>query len=129
MHSPAPDCRFCIENNLLTDTPLYKNAAFYVLGMLDPKRAKAVMVVPFEHSVTPFEISGEAFSHLADALAFAKSHLTQFEPDGFTIGWNVGEAAGQTVFHSHMHVIRRFRGESAEGHGLAGLLRLVNQTG
>lgn len=37
--------------------------------------------------------------------------LEEFNPDGFNIGINVGEAAGQTVFHVHIHVIPRYKGD------------------
>ncbi|PMC75294.1 HIT family protein [Brachybacterium sp. UMB0905] len=32
-------------------------------------------------------------------------------PDGYNVGFNAGEAAGQTVFHAHIHVIPRFEGD------------------
>ena len=35
----------------------------------------------------------------------------QFEPQGFNIGVNCGEAAGQTVFHAHIHIIPRYTGD------------------
>lgn len=35
----------------------------------------------------------------------------QFEPQGFNIGVNCGEAAGQTVFHAHIHIIPRYAGD------------------
>ena len=35
----------------------------------------------------------------------------RFHPDGFNIGVNIGEAAGQSVFHCHMHIIPRFKGD------------------
>ena len=38
-------------------------------------------------------------------------------PDGFNIGVNVGESAGQTVFHLHVHVIPRFRGDVPDPRG------------
>lgn len=34
----------------------------------------------------------------------------RFKPDGYNIGVNVGQAAGQTVFHLHVHVIPRYDG-------------------
>ena len=33
------------------------------------------------------------------------------EPDGYTIGWNVGAAGGQEVMHAHLHVVARFADE------------------
>jgi len=35
----------------------------------------------------------------------------KLHPDGYNVGFNAGEAAGQTVMHLHLHVIPRFRGD------------------
>lgn len=35
----------------------------------------------------------------------------RFHPDGYNIGINVNEAAGQSVFHVHMHIIPRYKGD------------------
>ncbi|MEN6326303.1 MAG: HIT family protein, partial [Syntrophomonas sp.] len=35
----------------------------------------------------------------------------EFAPDGYNIGLNIGEAAGQTIFHVHMHLIPRYAGD------------------
>ncbi len=114
-------CRFCRTNGLLADRPLFENDGFYVLGMLDPARQHGVMIVPHRHCETPFEISAADWAHLPTALEFAKRYLDPLTPDGFTIGWNVGSVAGQTVAHAHMHVIARFDGPGA-GRGLHGAL-------
>ena len=41
----------------------------------------------------------------------------ELAPDGYTLGINVGEAAGQTVMHLHVHVIPRWTGDVAEPRG------------
>jgi len=41
----------------------------------------------------------------------------EFEPQAFNIGVNCGEAAGQTVFHAHIHIIPRYRGDVANPRG------------
>jgi diadenosine tetraphosphate (Ap4A) HIT family hydrolase len=41
----------------------------------------------------------------------------RLSPDGFTIGMNLGEAAGQTVPHAHVHVIPRFVGDVPDPRG------------
>lgn len=38
-------------------------------------------------------------------------------PDGYNVGFNAGEAAGQTVPHLHVHVIPRYRGDQADPRG------------
>ena len=41
-----------------------------------------------------------------------KDYLKEkYSPDGFNIGVNNGEDAGQTVFHAHIHVIPRYKGD------------------
>ena len=41
-----------------------------------------------------------------------KDILTKkYQPDGFNIGFNMNEAAGRTVFHTHIHIILRYKGD------------------
>ena len=35
----------------------------------------------------------------------------QYQPDGYNIGINCGEVAGQTIFHVHVHLIPRYDGD------------------
>lgn len=45
-------------------------------------------------------------------LQYVKQKLDErFHPDGYNIGINVNEAAGQSVFHVHMHLIPRYKGD------------------
>jgi len=53
----------------------------------------------------------------------AKAHLEYCDPDGFTLGWNVGAVAGQHVFHVHLHVVARFADESNAGRGIRAIVR------
>ncbi len=41
----------------------------------------------------------------------------EFSPDGYNIGVNVGEAAGQSRMHVHVHLIPRYRGDVADPRG------------
>ena len=121
--SPQPNCRFCLDNNLLSDTPIAENADFYVLRMLDETRKHGRMVVLKRHAETPFDILPEEWPSLTAMINAAKADLDHFNPDGYTVGWNVGAAAGQHVFHVHLHVIARFSGDADEGIGLNGLIK------
>jgi len=49
----------------------------------------------------------------------------KFAPNGFTIGINDGEAAGQTVSHAHVHVIPRYHGDVADPRG--GIRQVIPQ--
>ncbi|MBB4067044.1 HIT family protein [Gellertiella hungarica] len=83
----------------------------------------SAMVIPFRHVETPFEFSSEEWSDLGGMLTEAKRRLDQFQPEGFTIGWNVGATGGQHIFHAHMHVVCRYEKDPKAGRGIRDLLR------
>lgn len=64
---------------------------------------------------------GASSDERADVLALVdevKQLLAaDFRPDGFNVGFNAGEAAGQTVAHLHLHVIPRWYGDVADRRG------------
>ena len=85
-----------------------------VLGLWDayPVSDGHALLVPKRHVATWFDATLEEQAELNAAIAIARSTiLEKYKPDGFNIGVNVGEAAGQTVFHLHVHVIPRYRGD------------------
>jgi diadenosine tetraphosphate (Ap4A) HIT family hydrolase len=65
-----------------------------------------------------FELSRDERENLFQALSRAKELLvSEMMPDGFNIGINDGIAAGQTVFHLHVHLIPRYQGDSEDPRG------------
>lgn len=126
--SQIHDCRFCLSNGLLIDRPLYRNDGFFVLWSIRPELPHAAMIVPHRHVETPFEIASEEWPYLAGALAFVKARLDEVGAEGYTLGWNSGAIAGQTVFHAHLHVIARFGDEPGNGYGISAMLRVTNET-
>ena len=59
-----------------------------------------------------FDLSAEELQELPQAIQLAKEDIEQsHQPDGYNIGMNCGEVAGQTVFHFHCHVIPRYAGD------------------
>jgi diadenosine tetraphosphate (Ap4A) HIT family hydrolase len=77
-----------------------------------------LLVLPRRHVADWFETTGEervAIWALADEARALL--LRTYQPDGFNLGVNVGEAAGQTIFHAHLHVIPRYRGDVANPRG------------
>ena len=41
----------------------------------------------------------------------------KFKPNGFNVGININEAAGQTISHVHIHLIPRYNGDVVEPRG------------
>jgi diadenosine tetraphosphate (Ap4A) HIT family hydrolase len=76
------------------------------------------LVVPRRLVASWFEATEEEQHALLELVAVVKGRLDEeFAPDGFNIGINVGEAAGQTVAHLHLHLIPRYRGDVADPRG------------
>ncbi len=70
------------------------------------------LVIPRRHVETYFAATPEEHAELWRAVEEIKRSLDEeLHPDGYNVGFNAGEAAGQTVMHLHIHVIPRFRGD------------------
>lgn len=53
-----------------------------------------------------------------DALEQMKKKIdVDLKPNGYNIGINCGEVAGQTIFHAHIHLIPRFKGDHPNPRG------------
>jgi diadenosine tetraphosphate (Ap4A) HIT family hydrolase len=76
------------------------------------------LVVPRRHVASFFETTLDERAALLNALDRAK-HVIELEhcPDGYNLGVNDGQAAGQTVFHLHAHLIPRYRGDREDPRG------------
>jgi len=116
-------CPFCLQNKLLQDDPLPASQHFFLLDSLHAEMCDAVLIVPYRHCLGPFDFTPEEWADFGMALARAKTRLARWSPDGYSVGWNVGAPAGQTVFHAHCHVIARKAHDKAAGHGIRGLIR------
>ena len=78
------------------------------------------LVIPRRHVATYFEATADEQAALWEAVRAVKARLDaelRPAPDGYNVGFNVGEAAGQTVMHLHVHVIPRFFGDHPNPRG------------
>ena len=70
------------------------------------------LIIPKRHIATWFEATEAEQSALFALLSTVKAIIDErHKPDGYNIGINSGAAAGQTVFHLHIHLIPRFKGD------------------
>lgn len=97
-------CPFCVSATVIASAP-----SALILHDAFPLAHGHTLVVPRRHVASLFELSAEVQAELWQLVAQVRSALVeQLHPDGFTIGVNDGEAAGQTVPHAHIHVIPRY---------------------
>jgi diadenosine tetraphosphate (Ap4A) HIT family hydrolase len=76
------------------------------------------LVVPRRHVADWWGTSAGERRELIEALdAARRAIVARHRPDAFNVGMNLGEAAGQTVLHLHIHVIPRYRGDLPDPRG------------
>ncbi len=84
----------------------------YVLKDAFPVTLGHLLIIPNRHVGNYFEATPAEKEDLWKLVEKAKAHLdSAHNPDGYNIGINIGEAAGQTVFHLHIHLIPRRKGD------------------
>jgi diadenosine tetraphosphate (Ap4A) HIT family hydrolase len=100
-------CPFCHPDGILLENDLA-----YVLLDRSPVNPGHSLIIPKRH-ISDFFLTTEAEKHaLLSLLDKAKHYLDdKYSPAGFNVGINVGEAAGQTVPHVHLHLIPRYQGD------------------
>ena len=76
------------------------------------------LIIPHRHVASWFEATPEEQAELFQVIDSVKNEIeTQYDPLGFNIGINVGQAAGQTVPHLHVHIIPRYESDAADPRG------------
>jgi diadenosine tetraphosphate (Ap4A) HIT family hydrolase len=76
------------------------------------------LIIPKRHFESFFDATDDEVIALMHAVRKAKEQLDEeFLPDGYNIGINSGEVAGQTVSHLHIHLIPRYKGDVEDPRG------------
>ena len=103
-------CIFCTleKSRIIDETEFY-----YVIRDAFPVSELHTLVIPKRHSETYFDLSEDELSALPDILKRHRDIILREDSNvtGFNIGINVGEDAGQTIFHCHIHLIPRRKGD------------------
>ena len=110
-----PRCLFCSvpPHEILIDGPI-------AMARIDnhPVSPGHTLIIPKRHIASFFETTEEERLAMMKLLDEAKAVLDKkHKPDGYNIGINGGEAAGQTVMHLHIHLIPRYKGDKADPRG------------
>ena len=82
------------------------------------------VIIPKSGVTSPFELSDKEWADTKELMHEVKEYLDQtFRPDGYNLGWNVGEVAGQSVKHAHLHILPRYKDEPFAGKGIRSWLK------
>jgi diadenosine tetraphosphate (Ap4A) HIT family hydrolase len=108
-------CAFCEP---AAEEILPRSELCYAIWTKDGPDGSA-MVLPRAHRQTPFELTPDEWRATHELLAELRRIVDdRVQPDGYNIGWNVFEVAGQSIAHAHCHLIPRWADEPFAGRGL-----------
>lgn len=102
------------------ETWITANDAAFAIFDNYPVTPGHVLVVTRRLVSTWFEATQAEQAAVMELVNHVKSILDESlkpKPDGYNVGFNAGEAAGQTVPHLHIHVIPRYKGDVADPRG------------
>jgi histidine triad (HIT) family protein len=107
------DCVFCkiIKKEIPADF-VYENDKIVAFLDIHPNNPGHTLVVPKEHHTDLLETPDEVLKDiLCRTKKIAPAIMKAVGAEGFNSIFNTKPAAGQVIFHTHMHIIPRFKGD------------------
>lgn len=109
-------CPFC---NPDPDVIVVKSDLAYARYDIHPISPGHLLLIPFRHVASAFDLTDTERLALARLAGDARAIVDRdHHPDGYNIGVNIGEAAGQAIMHTHVHFIPRYRGDAPHPGGI-----------
>lgn len=107
------DCLFCkIVAEEIPCEKIYEDDATFAFLDIRPINRGHTLVVPKAHHENIYDIPADSFARVMETVRMlAPKVKAAMDADGINIGMNNDGAAGQVVFHAHLHIIPRFSGD------------------
>lgn len=104
------NCVFCkILNGDIPSTKLYEDEDFAIILDVGPATFGHALIIPKSHYANLYEMPEALLSKcIALAKVWGEKLVKALDADGLNLVQNNGLAAGQTVFHCHLHLIPRY---------------------
>ncbi len=104
------DCLFCkIIKREIPSQMVYEDDKVFCFLDINPIHPGHTLVVPKNHSTQLLEMDNRDIAAVFTAAKkVAAAVVTGVQADGFNLGMNNERAAGQAVWHAHVHIIPRF---------------------
>lgn len=102
----------CIFCNLASERIIAENELCLAIRDGFPVSEGHTLIIPKRHVADYFDLTSDEIAAMQAMMKESKCQLDNtLHPDGYNVGVNVNAAAGQTVFHVHMHLIPRYIGD------------------
>lgn len=110
-----------------TEEPVFENDSAVAVRSNNLKEGTLVgsyVIIPKSQVGSPFELTDKEWIDTKKLLHQVKEYIDKtYQPDGYNLGWNVGEVAGQSVEHAHFHILPRYKDEPYAGRGIRSWLK------
>jgi diadenosine tetraphosphate (Ap4A) HIT family hydrolase len=101
-----------------SDRIIYEDDYFFIIQDAYPVSPGHLLIISKRVVSNYFDLNPSEQFHLGNTITKAKSLIEQsLNPQGYNIGMNCGEVAGQTVMHFHCHIIPRYLGDISNPRG------------
>ena len=113
------NCIFCdIDGNIEKERIIYQDSTWIAILDRYPVSEGHTLLIPKRHCETYFKLNYYELESLGVTIGVVKTILdSKYKPNGYNIGVNCGEAAGQSVMHCHIHIIPRYDGDCENPRG------------
>ncbi len=110
------DCLFCkIASGAVASTKVYEDSSFIAFFDLYPANKGHLLIAPKRHSESLLELTEEESAGIMMlAQRIAQAFVKALGCPGVNVLNNSGAAAGQLIFHTHVHVIPRYSNDGLE---------------
>jgi diadenosine tetraphosphate (Ap4A) HIT family hydrolase len=111
--SEQQNCIFCDNPEIIIQNELA--FAHYDSYPVNPGHC---LIIPYRHVAEYFQATSEEKAAIWALVDEMKTIIdAQYRPDGYNLGVNIGETAGQSVPHLHIHMIPRYKGDMEDPRG------------
>lgn len=110
------ECVFCkVITGELPSHKVYEDESILAILDISPLNPGHTLFIPKRHTTNIAEMSAEEVGMLyATARRLAPGMMKSVGAESFNLSTNVGRAAGQVVFHTHVHLIPRYPADGYE---------------
>lgn len=110
-------CIFCALRD--DGRVIMRNQLAFAVRDTTPVTPLHTLILPYRHAATYFDLTDEELAAANDLLRRLRTDIIEADAsvEGFNIGANVGVVSGQSIFHCHIHLIPRRKGDIDNPHG------------
>jgi diadenosine tetraphosphate (Ap4A) HIT family hydrolase len=101
-----------VFSNIEKNRIIYQGKYFFLIKDGYPVSPGHILIISNKEKVDYFELDNNELTELTGLIHKAKEIIeSKYEPNGYNVGMNCGEVAGQSVMHFHCHIIPRYKGD------------------